>query len=305
MIKIKYFLPLFLSLIFPLSTVLSAQELNAEVSVVRGGAIVSDDQVLQEIEQLIRSFLNDRNWTEFPYESHERIDCNFQVNLEQEDQEGGWVFKGSLLVSSSRPVFGSDYKTRLMTHNDLNFSFVYEQGRPLQFSENVYQSNLSSLLSYYAYLIIAMDMDSFGLMAGEPFYTKALNFTNQARSEGHNSGWFAESSSRNRFWLIQNFTSSAYKKFRQGLYKYHREGMDLLSEDPVQARKNIIDALTIMESSYNNSPNQMVYQIFANAKAEEIVDVFKAAPTYTERNKVLRIMQKFDPSKARILKQLQ
>lgn len=282
-----------------------AQELNATVSVdISRDIAIANPRIIQEIEGVITEFLNSRSWTDYSYQPHERIDCNFQLNITSEFGDTDNAFSGSLLVSSNRPVYNSDYDTRVFMHSDPDVNFIYQPNLPLRFSENAFVNNLSSVLSYYAYLIIAMDFDTYGLMAGEPYYQTALNIQNSVPSGGTTNGWFAQNSNRNRFWLLNNFLSGEYRKFRQGMYKYHREGLDVMHEDREKGRKEIMDALSIMESDYNNSPNQMVYQVFANAKTEELVEIFKAAPTYTERNKVSRTVSRFDPSKTRILKEL-
>ncbi len=282
-----------------------AQELNANVSVIRtGGSIISDNSVLEDMENIIASFLNDQSWTDNSYQSHEKIECSFQLNLTSESPDGALVFQSSLFVSSNRPVYGSDYDSKVFVHNDPSVTFVYQPGRPLRFSENRFQDNLSSVLAFYAYIIIGMDFDSYGLMAGEPYYQMANQVLNQVPDLGNNKPWFGNNDNQNRYWMMQNFIGGQYRKFRQGLYKYHREGLDVMYEDAVEGRKQITDALNIMDSGYNNSPNQMVYQVLANAKSEELVEIFKGAPTYSEKNKVVRIIQRFDPSKARILKEL-
>lgn len=281
-----------------------SQELNATVNVVKTGALTANESVLQDIENIVKEFLNERTWTKLEYKTHEKIECTFQINIAKETTKGQSLFEGSLLISSTRPTFGSDYKSRLFVHNETEFNFKYEPGRPIQFSENRFDDNLGSLLAYYAYIIIGMDYDSFGLMAGEPYFQKAQEIVDLAKNVGYNNGWFADTDKKNRYWLVQNFLDSKYRKFRQGIYKYHREGLDIMSKDVIAGRKEMADALSIMEAGYNNSPNQMLYQMFSNSKAEEVVNIYKVAPTYSERNKVLKHMQKFDPSKARILKEL-
>lgn len=302
--KIKISALMFL-LITSAPWVSQAQELNASVSVdISRDIAIASPRIIQEIEGVITEFLNSRSWTDYSYQPHERIECNFQLNITSEFGDTDNAFSGSLLVSSNRPVYNSDYDTRVFIHSDGDINFIYQPNLPLRFSENAFVNNLSSVLSYYAYLIIAMDFDTYGLMAGEPYYQTALNIQNSVPSNSTTKGWFAQDANRNRFWLLNNFLSGEYRKFRQGLYKYHREGLDVMQEDQEKGRKEIMDALSIMESDYNNSPNQMVYQVFANAKTEELVEIFKAAPTYTERNKVSRTISRFDPSKTRILKDL-
>jgi hypothetical protein len=300
----KHFFILLMVLFIGITGV-QAQELNAVVSVdISRDIAIADPRIIQEIEGVITEFLNNRSWTDYSYQPHERIDCNFQLNITSEFPDSENAFSGSLLISSQRPVFNSDYETKMFVHSDPSVNFIYRPGLPLRFSENSFINNLSSILSFYAYLIIAMDFDSYGLMAGEPYYQKAQNILNIVPELPYNGDWFPNNNNRNRFWLLNNFTTTGYRKFRQGLYKYHREGLDVMFEDAEKGRREMMDALAIMESDYNNSPNQMIYQLFSNAKAQEVVEIFKAAPSFSDRNKVSRTMKKFDPSKTRILNEL-
>ena len=67
---------------------------------------------------------------------------------------------------------------------------LYNEGDPLVFSENTFEGNLTSILDFYAYLIIAIDFDSFSPRGGEPYYKKAQDIVYRAQSSGE-SGWRA------------------------------------------------------------------------------------------------------------------
>ena len=64
-------------------------------------------------------------------------------------------------MQSTRPVYNSTYTTTLLNFKDSNVEFSYQQGEPLNFTVNTMESQLTAILNFYAYFIIALDRDSF------------------------------------------------------------------------------------------------------------------------------------------------
>ena len=219
----KLLLPLFLLLL--LGRVGRAQEILADVSITTENVTVSDRQLLQQMQNDMRQFLNTRSWTGQNYRPEERIKCKFFVGLTGIPQAG--TYTASVRVLTTRPVYGTGYQTNVLSFADRGWIFNYSPQNPIDFSENTFVGNLSSLLSFYAYIIVGMDKDSFARLSGSPYYDRARNILQNAATQTvtneADNGW-KDSEPRNRYWLLNNLQDPQLEAFRTAAYAYYREG---------------------------------------------------------------------------------
>lgn len=276
-----------------------AQELNATVKVNYQQVQLVDPSVFATLEQAITEFLNQK-WTNDIYEIEERIDCNFILTLQKE--LSATSFEMNLAVQSSRPIFGTDQSTPLLNTIDGYVTFDYQQFQPLQFSENRFDNNLTSVLAFYVNIILGMDYDSFSPSGGEPYFQKAQEIVNNvpAGLYGTYLGWSSTDASnsrgsRNRYWIMENFLSPRMKPFRLGMYQYHRQGLDMMTQDVNQARASIAEVISTIGQVDQSYPNAILTQLFLNAKRQEIIELFKRG-TNTERTTVRQVMTRVDPA---------
>jgi len=272
---------------------LVAQELNANVRVNVQKLQTVDPRVFETLEQTMTEFLNNQKWTNDYFESSERIECNFLLTIQEE--RGPSSFKADLAVQASRPVYGSNYETSLLNHIDRDVTFTYEQFEPLQFSINGFNDNLSAVLSFYAYIIIGLDYDTFELYGGEPYLQTAQEILNNIPQGAAtaNPGWRSLDGDRNRFWIIENLLSPRVRPYRQAMYQYHRQALDVMSEDVDAGRAIMINALEEIQKVNQAYPNSMIVQMFTNAKSAETIEIFKKG-TRLEQSKYIQIMSNID-----------
>lgn len=273
---------------------LQAQELNINVKINTLKLQTADPRIFQTLEGAITEFMNNQKWTEDEYEQEERINANLVLTIQEEISVTS--FKAELAVQASRPVYGSEYETPLFNHIDKNVTFYYEQYQPLQFSKNRFNDNLSSLLAFYAYMILGFDYDSFAPFGGDAHFQLAQDIVNNV-PEGEADvypGWRPlNSNNRNRYWLAENMLSPRVRPFRQAWYDYHRQGLDVASGNVATGRAVIaacMDQLQLVDKDY---PNSMIIQVFTDTKSQEIVDIFTNG-TIQEQNKVIQIMSRLD-----------
>lgn len=278
---------------FLFSTALSyAQDLNARVQILSPQIQNTNKRPIEALEVAITDFLNTRKWSNDQFQASEKIDCNFVITIKEWD--GSSNFKAEAQIISSRPVFNSSYNSTLLTINDKNFDFAYAEGQPLDFSEQAYLSNLTSILAYYAYVIIGLDYDSFSKLGGTAYYSKAQIIMNNAQNAAF-SGWKAFEGLRNRYWLIENLTSKNYLPLREIIYSYHREGLDFMAENSTKAKKNILDVLPRLKEIDKQQQGSIFNQTFYTAKADEVANIFiKSDPT--DKMKVYNLMSEVDPA---------
>jgi hypothetical protein len=269
-----------------------AQDLNCRVQILSPQIQNTNKKALDDLQIAISEFMNNRKWADFELNSQERIDCNLVITLKNWD--GGSNFQGEAQILSSRPVFGSTYNTTLLSINDKNFDFSYTQGQPLDYTDQSFQNNLSSILAFYAYVIVGFDADSFSKLAGTPYYTKAQTVVNNAQNAGF-AGWKAFEGLKNRYWLAENLNNKSFLPIRNIIYNYHRLGLDVMSEDIAKGRKAIVDVLPQLADLDKQKQGSMLNQVFFSAKATEIIDIVsKGSPM--ERVKIYNVMVDADPA---------
>jgi len=273
-----------------------AQELEFEVTVNTPKNQIVDPKVFQDMEIQLENFINGRKWTDDVYEQNERIKGNIQLTITEE--LSATSFQADMAIQSARPIFGSSLETALLTHND-EFSFSYEQLQPLEFGDNVYTDHLTSVISFYMYLILGMDYDSFSPLGGEEYFQKAQNIINTIPSgvANANPGWRPKDGNRTRFTILDNLLNPRARELRYAIYDYHLRGLDLMPKNTDLGRANIKKALESVAKVGDAIPNSMIVQMFFNAKRNEIIDIFKQG-TSAEKSEVLKICSKLDPSNA-------
>ncbi|WP_423148449.1 DUF4835 family protein [Rubrolithibacter danxiaensis] len=282
----------FLTLFIFLSLSSRAQDLNARVQILSPQIQNTNKRVLDVLENSIRDYLNNRKWSTDNFQPQERIDCNFIINITEWD--GSSNFKAEAQIQSSRPVFNTTYNTTILNLSDNNFNFNYAEGQPLDFSDQNFISNLSSLLAYYAYVIVGLDYDTFSKYGGTFYYGKAQAIVNNAQNSGF-SGWKAFEGLKNRYWLTENLTNKTYIPIREVLYEYHRNGLDLMAENIDKSRKQIFDALPKLQKVDKQKQGSMFSQLFFTAKAEELVNILEQTES-SERAKTLSLLSSLDPA---------
>lgn len=270
-----------------------SQDLNARVQILSPRIQNTNKRPLEVLETAMADFLNNRKWSENSLQGQEKIDCNFVITLTEWD--GSSNFEGEAQIISSRPIYGSSYNSTVLSLNDKSFNFTYSEGQPLDFADQNYITNLSSLLAFYAYVIVGLDGDTFSKLGGTNYFTKAQDVLNNALSAPF-PGWVAfERDLRNRYWLIENINNKSYLPLRELLYTYHRLGLDLMSDNINKGRKNIADALPSLSELDRQQQGAMLNQVFFSAKAEEIVSIFSKSDPI-ERTKIYNILAEADPA---------
>lgn len=273
------------------------QELNLNVSVTTPKLNLVDPKVFEILEQTTKEFMNNTKWTDDDFESEERIEGNLQITIKEELNQQ--TFIADIRINSLRPVYDSNYSTQLINFIDKDITFSYIEQQSIEDSRNAFVDNLSSILTYYAYVILGFDYDSFSALGGEQYFQIGQDIINgipTAVSNGDRN-WTAQGSKRGRYWIVENFTNPRIRGLRKAMYDYHRLSLDKMSEDPDKARSILLGAITDVGNAERAYPNAMVVQMFTDSKREEIIEIFKEA-NRGQQNKVLKIMSQIDPARS-------
>ncbi|MEF8811275.1 MAG: DUF4835 family protein [Bacteroidales bacterium] len=270
-----------------------AQELRCNVQILSSQIQGTNKQVFKTLQEDVYEFMNTRIWTEDEFSNQERIECKILINLQN---RSGDQFSGSLTVSSRRPVFNSSYNTSLFSYKDTDIQFRYQENEPLEFDINEFKSNLTSILAYYAYIIIGLDYDSFELKGGTPYFQRAQQIVSNAQNAS-GSGWKAYESRRNRYWLVENILNNEYEEVREFIYQYHRQGLDKMHDNVSMARAEISESLELLQEVHRQEPDPHMFfmKLVVESKSNEFVNVFSESPM-DESERVYKILAEIDPS---------
>lgn len=267
-----------------------AQEINFQLTVNSDLVNQTNQQIFRTLEQSINEFMNSRAWTNQERLNEEKLDCSMVLNLTGYNNT---QFEGTLQVQIQRPVFNTNFKTPILNYLDKDISFTYQEYQPLFYNTSTYESNLISLLSFYAFISLGIEADTFEERGGSVFYGVAqqiLNLTNQNQKKG----WNQADGNRNRYWLIDNLSSNTFREYRTAMYGYHRLGLDIMIEDPLMAKQNIMSSIERLNRLFSRRPNAFLNQIFFDSKSDEIVDIFSDGPE-VDFQKTLNLLNKIAP----------
>jgi hypothetical protein len=287
---IKQIIPCVFFLCF-LSELITAQELNCQVSVVTPSIQGTQTRIFETLKTSIRDFMNNRKWTKDNYSLEERIECSILITI-NEGSATSTNFGGTIQVQSSRPVFNSNFSSPLLNILDNNFSFSYIENTALDYTPEQFRSNLTAVLAYYAYMILGYDGDSFAPEGGTQYFQIAQGIVGQAQNASE-AGWKSFEGDKNRYWLVENILQPQFKPLRACIYQYHRGGMDIMYDKAAQARQVIAASLEGLKTVHQAKPLSYNMQSFFLAKHEEIINIFKPAPP-ADKTKVFGIVSKVD-----------
>jgi len=269
------------------------QELNFKVTVNADQIQTTDRNVFKDMERSFANFLNSRKWTQDSYKNYERINCAIFLNISKMPSIGNFI--ASAQITAARPVYGSNYETVLLNFADREWEFEYIESLPLEYNDNAYMTNLTSMLAFYAYMVLGFDYDSFGEMGGNPYFQKALQVVNNAQSSNR-PGWEALGSNRSRYALLENVNNPQMVELRKNSYRYHRLALDTYAKNPDDARAVILEVLRNIKKAWTINPSSVFIVTFFDAKATELVNVFSEG-NLTVRREAYDILTSVDPKR--------
>ena len=270
----------------------NSQELLCNVRVNSSQVQTSDRKVFQTMQTEIYEFINNRKWTTTNIQNEERIECTIMINISKKISND--EYEGSIQIQSTRPIYGTSYKSTLFNYLDNNFKFKYLEYQSLEFSESTHMSNLTSVLAFYVNIILGLDFATFSEDGAYEYFSKAQKIVSNAQNV-RETGWKAFESDKNRYWLVHDLMDQRYADIHMCMYRYHRTGMDNLAEDPDDARFEITEALESLKSIYRENSSAFILKLFFDAKADEIVKIYSEAFP-NEKARIVKTLVEIDPS---------
>lgn len=270
-----------------------AQELNIQFSITSNRLEGTEKEVFANLEKNIRAFFNERTWTNYKFEQNERIEASISMNVKSYDPSSGLFIIDAMNVVLRRPVFKSAYNSTLLNFVDNNVEFNYIDGESLDYNDATFISNLTSILAFYAYMFIGMDFDTMTPNGGEPFFRQANTVLSNVPANTA-KGWSAFDGNKNRYWLLENLTGSAFADIHTFLYTYHRQGLDVMSESVEKGRQKVTASLASLKSLKEKKPGAYILQLMLEAKRDEMIGIYKDGPD-VEKSGAIKILKELDP----------
>ncbi|SOC80591.1 protein of unknown function [Salinimicrobium sediminis] len=257
------------------TTAAVGQELNCQVVVSAEKTGQANASVFKTLQNSLTEFVNQTRWTNKDFLPHERINCSMFINITSYD---GNSFAGTIQVQSSRPVYGSTMVSPVFNFNDEQLAFDYTEYQPFSYSPNQFDSNLVSTVSFYVYTILGLDADTFSEQGGTSYFQTANQIVGTAQQSSH-PGWKATDGNRSRYQLNADLLSNTYSGYRNALYNYHRNGLDVMHMSPAEGKKAIATAIVNLNRMNSRRPNSLLLRTFFDAKADEVAQIFSGGPS--------------------------
>ena len=277
----------------------SAQELLCTVEVNTDQVNGTYKQVFETLQQAITEYMNTTVFTNTQIAANEKIECRLFFTVKEYTDD---VVKGDLQIQSMRPVYNSSYTTTLINFRDTKVEFTYREGEPLVYSLNNMESQLTAILNFYAFLVIAVDFDSFSPKGGEPYFERLKQIVQMAQSSGE-TGWKAFEDTKNRSAVLASFTDAPASVIRDAMYQYHRQGLDLMSTSVDKGRASVTESLDAIAKIYSAAPMPVALSMFKDAKLDELVNIYSKAPQ-REREAVYKLLEPIYPTERERLEQI-
>lgn len=285
-------------LLFLTFHLLSAQELDVKVSInhAQVGNTTKTD-VFDALQEKMTQFFNEHQWTGMQFQEKERIKANIGLTVNTYSDTDN-SFKCAMTLTLSRPVWGSTYTTTSYSVVDKNFDFNFLNTDQLEYAGvDHLDNNLVALMAYYAFMMIGYDMDSMQEMGGTEYFQQAEDIVTNAENLGY-TGWKAFGESNNRFSLLNDYLDGSMESYRQLIYRYHRQGLDQMAENPEGGRTAIYECMDLLAAAHQAKSLSRLPQLFTEYKREELLSVFKGKASREERDHVYDILFNIDPSQS-------
>jgi len=268
-----------------------SQELNCNVIVNYQNLPVNNRDLLTGFTDVVKDYMNSTRFTDLDW-SGDKIDCTLNIFFTSASND--LDYSAQIVVVSQRPVYQSTRNSPMLTINDGSWSFHYQVGQSMYPNLNIFDP-LTSLLDYYALIIIGFDMDTWEEYGGSPFFRKAFDIVNLANNSSSKTGWAASNSAYSRWGLVADLTNEKYSAFRSSIFDYHY-GIDIFRQNKEIGQTKIASLVEVLYKMYEQQGliNSVFVKTFFDAKNGEITDHLAGYSDVTVFSK----LKKIDPPHA-------
>ena len=277
-----------------------SQELNCNVKINTNQIEGTYKQMFTTLENDLTEFINTNKWSDAKFNNVEKIDCSFLFTIKSVTSQD--AYSGELTIQARRPVYNSSYTTSTLNFRDTDISFTYQENEPIVYNEQTVESNLVAIITYYIYIIMGMDFDSFSLKGGEQYFRKAESIVTLCQSISE-SGWRAFENNKNRHALVYSLLEENMSSFRTLWYNYHRKGLDAMSQGADKGKSIItqsLDEVKLIRDANSQSP---LLSLFIDTKLDELINVYSLS-AQTEKDNIYKHLSNIYPAYTKRLSEI-
>lgn len=267
----------------------AAQEFNCSVTLDYSSLSGSDFTFLGDLKDRMEEYINQRTWTDDRFLETERIECSIQVVVEESISLTS--FRSRLIIALRRPIYNTSQYSTVVRFNDSDWQFNYAQGQPLVFDLERYDP-LTSVLDFYAYVMLGYDYDTFDERGGTEFFQVARRIGERAQSQSA-PGWSQIGDDRGRMNLITQILDPRFQALRTAYFDYHFGGLDHFVTQSETARSTVFSVLEQLDELFDQVNRQFVIDLFFSAKSSELASVFRGSP---ESMAAYDLLSQLDPA---------
>ena len=259
----------------------SIKQVNAQFASVD---ITFDDRLLrsdekQEIftlQEEINRFFTSTVWDEV----YNDLDINLYIQIIFESAQS----KGNVRTFNCQALFsnGSDLR-----YFDKNVQFYYNSGTSMYFDPVLFEP-LSGFLAFYAFLILAGEIDTYEFNGGNGSYEIAREIALRGSASDYKKGW------GNRISIVNDLTRNiGLRKARLSWYI----ALDLIKEGDIEgALSELTQVLDGIEKSYNDVGRDHNTQYFLSVQSGLIAKTL----SQMGQKEMLKDMKELDPDRREI-----
>ncbi|NOZ08998.1 MAG: DUF4835 family protein [FCB group bacterium] len=160
--------------------------------------------------------------------------------------------------------------------------FPYSAGQSINF-DTVYDP-LAAFLDYYAFLLIAGELDTYYILGGTPYFSRAIQIADEGQTSAYSRGW------QDRWKLARDINENVYT--REAKYHFYA-ALDILFQ-PKAKKADLKEHLVIFHDKIMDVVSQIgndrYTTVFLTAHAEEVARMMQMTEMYPE----LRDLMDFD-----------
>ena len=264
-----------------------SQELQPLVDVNMERLDFESRRYVSNLKYDLENYLSNQRFTENDWEGP-RIPVEISIYFTGGNNKNQYT--AQLIIVSKRNIRGVDGGTSIaLKMLEKNWFFEYSSGAALSYNPTRF-NDFTSLIDYYMLTIIGYDMDTYGELEGSPMYEKARQIVQLGSSLGKDGFEIRYAPGElTHYSLINEMTDPRFYDFRRLIFSYFVDGIDLMAENKEEAMKNLENVITqIAEFKQNKLTGPSVFmQVFFDAKAQEIAQIFKSYPNKEVLNNLI------------------
>jgi len=258
----------FLAVIFILACFIQpglSQVLRTKVTTNYDHLPIEEHKYLENLAMNIEDYFNNYAWTDDEYETD--IDVNINIIIETASEKSfERIYKAQFLIKS---VSGESFY-------DKEWEFPYQQGYNFDHSSMQFDP-LCNFLDFYAYMILAGELDTYGTTLGTPYYDAAQNIANRALLSQYTRGWSS------RLDEMQKITNVRTRPLREAKPVFFEAVYYLEEGNRELAHKKGLKVLDAIEKVVREQPNNKYLRSFFDAHYQTFAQIFRDDAKSLER----------------------